>query len=193
MENARNRIKVEFIKKESTDNIIKQQSKLTFIGNHESYENHDSYTFKQNEVFMEKLIYLGFSVLELSSLLVYETYYDKSQPYFRQENIQLQYMDTDSFVLGVNAKDIIEDLTNLEDLFDFSNLNELFSNKTKKCLVNLKLKLLKKNCIDGIVYLRSKMYAFKCDEDSKNKLNGISESQSKLIIFEQYKKYLDGE
>ena len=44
-------------------------------------------------------------------------------------------MDTDSFVLSVNTKDIIKDLKNLEDLFDFSNLNknhELFSKKNKK-------------------------------------------------------------
>ena len=33
-------------------------------------------------------------------------------------------MDTDSFVLSVNTKNIIKDLKNLEDLFDFSNLNE---------------------------------------------------------------------
>ena len=36
------------------------------------------------------------------------------------------------------------------------------------------------------------MYAFKCD-DSKNKLKGISKSQSKNIKFEEYKKCLDGE
>ena len=41
-------------------------------------------------------------------------------------------MDTDSFVLSVKPKDIIRDLENLEDLFDFSNLietHELFSSK----------------------------------------------------------------
>ena len=43
---------------------------------------------------MDKPIYLGFSVFELSKLLMYETYYDKLQPYFRQENIQCHYMDS---------------------------------------------------------------------------------------------------
>ena len=61
---------------------------------------------------MDKPIYLGFSVLELSKLLTYEIYYDKLQPYFGQENIQLHYMDTDSFVSSVNTKGIIEDLKN---------------------------------------------------------------------------------
>ena len=82
MENVRNRIKVGFINKDDTDEIIKQQSKLTFNGIHKSYENYDSYTFKQNEVLMDKPNYLGFSVLEMSKLLMYETYYDNLQPYF---------------------------------------------------------------------------------------------------------------
>ena len=73
MEKIRNWIKVEFIKKDDTDKIIKQQSRLIFNGIHESYENYDSYTFKQNEVLMDEPIYLGFGVLELSKLLLYET------------------------------------------------------------------------------------------------------------------------
>ena len=63
---------------------IKRQSKLTFTGIHKSYENYDSYTFKRNEVVMDKAIYVGFAILELSKLLMYETYYDTLQPYFGQ-------------------------------------------------------------------------------------------------------------
>ena len=131
MENVRNRLKIKFVKKDDYREIIKQQSKLTFTGTHKSYENCVSYTFEQNEVIMDKPIYLGFSVLELSKLIMYEKYYDKLQPYFGQENNQLHYMDTDSFVLSVSAKDIIKDLIKLEDIFDFGNLDnnhELFSN-----------------------------------------------------------------
>ena len=39
MENVRNRMKVEFIKKDGTDKFIKQQSKLTFSEIHKWYEN----------------------------------------------------------------------------------------------------------------------------------------------------------
>ena len=38
--------------------------------------------FKQNEVLIDKPIYLEFSILDLSRLLMYETHYDKLQPYF---------------------------------------------------------------------------------------------------------------
>ena len=71
-ENVRNRIKVEFIKNDDTDKIKNQQPNLTFNGIHKSYENYDSYTFKQIKVLMDKPIYLGFSVLELSKSLLYE-------------------------------------------------------------------------------------------------------------------------
>ena len=77
MENVRNRLKIKFIKKDNYTEIIKQQSKLTFNGISKSYENCDSYTFKQNEVLMDKPKCLGFAVLELSKLIMYETYYNK--------------------------------------------------------------------------------------------------------------------
>ena len=189
MESVSNRLKRKFIEKDDYREIIKQQSKLTFNGIHNSFENCDSYTFKQNEVLMDKPIYLGFTVLELSKLLMYETYYDNLQPYFGQENIQLHYMDTDSFVLSVNTKYISKDLKNSEDIFDFSNLyksHELFSYKNKKVVGFFKTQTPKSIWIAEFVCQRSEMYAFKCGDDSKNKLKGISKSQSKNFNFEKY-------
>ena len=98
-------------------------------------------------------------------------------------------MDTDSFVLIVNTKDIIEDLKNLEDIIDFSNLNEnyqLISNKNKKVIGKFKIETAKNIWNDEFICLRSKMYAFRCGDDSKNKLKGVSKSQSKNIKFEEY-------
>ena len=140
---------------------------------------------------MDKPIYLGFSVLELSKLHMYKTYYDDLQAYFEQENIQLYYMDTDSFVLSVNTKDIIKDLKNLEDIFDFSNLDknhELYSNRNKKVIGKFKIETPKNVFIDEFVCLRSKMYAFKCkyETEDKNKSKGISKYQSKNIKFQDY-------
>ena len=83
---------------------------MTFNGIRKSYEICESYTFKQSDVVVDKPIYLGFAVSELSSLLLYETYYHKLQPCFGQENIQLHFMDTDSFVLSINTNFFIKDL-----------------------------------------------------------------------------------
>ena len=110
LENVRNRLELELIKKDDIKKIIKRQSKLTFNGIHKSYENYDSYTFKQNEVVMDKAIYVGFAILELSKLHMYETYYDTLQPFFGQENLQLHYIDNDGMIMSMTTKDIINDL-----------------------------------------------------------------------------------
>ena len=67
---------------------------------------------------------MGFAVLELSKLNMYERYYDKLQPYFSQDEVQLPYMDFDSFVLTMRTEKFIKDLEKFEDILDFSNLDE---------------------------------------------------------------------
>ena len=124
MENLRNRLRLEFNKKYESRKNVKQQSKLTFNGIYKSYENCGCYTFKPIEVLMDKPGYLGFAMLELSKLHKHETYYGKLQPYFGQANIQLHYIDTDSFVLSVKKENIIKDIKHLDDILDFSNQDE---------------------------------------------------------------------
>ena len=63
LENVRNRLEIELTKKDNVKKIINQQSKLTFNGIHKSYENCDSYTFKQIQIVMDKAIYVGFAIL----------------------------------------------------------------------------------------------------------------------------------
>ena len=54
-------------------------------------------------------------------------------------------------------------------------------------MVKFKIEASKNIYIDEFVALRSKLYAFKCGDDSENKLKGICKSQSKNIKFEDYK------
>ena len=146
---------------------------------------------------MDKAIYVTFPILELTKLHMYETYYDTLQPYFGQENLQLHYVDTDGMFLSMKTKDIIKDLKNLEDIFDFSNLDEnheLFGNKNNKILGKFKIETPKNIWRDEFVCLRSKAYSFKCKDkkEDKNKIEGISKSQSKHIKFEEYYNCLFG-
>ena len=170
MESVRNRLRLEFIRKYDYKKTIKRYSQLTFDGIQKSKENCDNYVFRQNEVLMERPIYLGLAVLELSKLHMYETYYDNIQSYFGQKSFQLHYIDTDAFVLSQDTKDIINDFENLEDKFDFSNLDEnheIFSNKNKKVIGKFKIETPKNIWIDEFVCLRSKMFSFKGGDDSK--------------------------
>ena len=146
---------------------------------------------------MDKAIYVGFSILELSKLHMYKTHYDTLQPYFGQEILQLHYIDTDGMFLSMKTENINKDLKNLEDVFDFSNLDQNhkhFSQRNWKVIGKFKLETPKNVWIDEFVCLRSKAYSFKSKDnnESKNKIKGISKSQSKYINFEEYYKCLLG-
>ena len=100
-------------------------------------------------------------------------------------------------ILSMKTENIIKDLKNLENIFDFSNLDknhELFSEKNKKIIGKFKIETPKNIWIDEFVCLRSKAYSFKCKNniESKNKIKGISKSQSKHIKFEEYYNCLFG-
>ena len=70
-ENVRIKENIDFNRKDDKDEVIKEQSKLSFNGILQSYTNYDSYTFKQNEMLMDKPIYTGLAVLELSKEFLY--------------------------------------------------------------------------------------------------------------------------
>ena len=67
------RKKLQFIRKDNDEEIVKQQSTLTFDSTDKYYTNYDSYTFQQSEILMDKPIYLRFATLDLTKTLMYET------------------------------------------------------------------------------------------------------------------------
>ena len=77
---------------------------------------------------------------------MYEWYYDKMQAYFGEDNLELQYLYTDSFIFSFKPiKSLIENLKHFKEDFDFSDLypsHELFSEANKKDIGKMKLKQL---------------------------------------------------
>ena len=70
---------------------------------------------------MNKLIYLGMSILDISKTLMYEFWYDYIKPKY-QDRAKLCYMDTDSFVIHIKTEDFYEDnADDVEKWFDTSN------------------------------------------------------------------------
>ena len=69
---------------------------------------------------------------------------------------------------------------------------ELSCNNNKKVFRQIKIETPKKLRIDGFISLTSKAFSFKCGDESKNKLKGISKSQSEHTKVEEFKKSLDG-
>ena len=71
---------------------------------------------------MNKLVYLGLSVLELSKKVMYEFWYDYVNLKYA-ENVKLCYMDTDSFNVYIKLDDIYKDiLKDVQTRFDILNV-----------------------------------------------------------------------
>ena len=76
---------------------------------------------KKTKVKMNKPIYLGLSILEISKILMYEFWYDYIKPKY-DNKVKLCYMDTDSLIINIETNDFYEDIANdVENRFDTSN------------------------------------------------------------------------
>ena len=93
---------------------------------------------KITQIHMDKPVYLGLSIIELSKILMYEFWYDYVKPKC-SEKPKLNYMDTDMVSLHTKKtndiyKDIAEDI---ETRFDTSNfeLDKLMPKGKNKKLI----------------------------------------------------------
>ena len=64
---------------------------------------------KKTKVKMNKPVYLGMSILDISKTLMYEFWYDYIKPKY-QDRAKLCYMNTDSFVIHLKTEDFYEDI-----------------------------------------------------------------------------------
>ena len=87
-------------------------------------ENFMATEMKKKKVKMNKPVYLGMSILDISKTLMYEFWYDYVKPKY-QDKAKLCYMDTDSFVIHIKTEDFYEDIANdVEKWFDTSNYDK---------------------------------------------------------------------
>ena len=76
---------------------------------------------KKKKVKINKLVYLGLSILEICKTLMYEFWYDYIKPKYRN-NAKLCYMDTDNFIINIKTEDLYEDIaSDVGERFDTSN------------------------------------------------------------------------
>ena len=64
---------------------------------------------KKTKVKMNKPVYLGMSILDISKTLMYEFWYDYIEPKYG-DTAKLCYMDTDSFVIYIKIEDFMKTL-----------------------------------------------------------------------------------
>ena len=119
MENIRKHRDIKLV---TTD---KKRNKLVSEPNYHAmnYISEDLSIIEMNKakVKMNKPIYLGLSILDISKILMYEFWYDYMKPKYN-DNVKLCYMNTDSFVMNIKTKDFYKDISNnVDKRFDTSN------------------------------------------------------------------------
>ena len=101
---------------------------------------------KKTKVKMNKPIYLGLSILEISKTLMHEFWYDYMKAKYGN-NVKLCYMDTDSFIMHIKTVDFYKDIADdVEKRFDTSNYGgecdrPLPKGKNKKVIGKFKYEL----------------------------------------------------
>ncbi|XP_074604049.1 uncharacterized protein LOC141857450 [Brevipalpus obovatus] len=114
---------------------------------------------RKRRVIMDKPIFLGFTVLELSKLHMYYLHYDVFKASYK-ERLKLIYTDTDSFIYHIKTRDIFRDFSYFADIMDFSDYpkdHPLHSEVNKKVIGKLKDEMAGE-LITEVIALKSKMY-----------------------------------
>ena len=192
MENIRKHRDIKLVK---TD---KRRSKLVSEPNYRTMnsisEDLSIIEMNKTKVKMNKPIYLGLSILDISKILMYEFWYAYMKPKYGND-VKLCYMDSDSFVMNIKTNYFYKDVANdVECKFDTSNYEvnrPLPMGKNKKVIGLIKDELGGK-IITEFVTLRPKTYSYLTDygkEDKKAKETKICVIK-RMIKFNDYKNYL---
>ena len=192
MENVRKHRDIKLV---TTD---KKRSKLVSEPNYHTInyisENLSIIEMRRTKVKMNKPIYLGFSILEISKILMYEFWYDYMKLKYG-DNVKLSYMDTDSFIINNKTEDFYKDIANdVEKRFDTSNYEvdrPLSTGKNKKVIGLMKDELGGRIIIE-FVTLRPKTYSYLTDDFKEDKkAKGTKKCVIKRMIkFNDYKNCL---
>ena len=137
-ENLRNRVNVEIITNKAR--ALKRIAKPSFERSQIIRDDLVIIQCKVTTLKLNKPVYVGFSILEVSKLLMYEFHYDHMVPKYK-DNLSLCFTDTDSLLYDIKTKDIYKDMENDRDMYDFSEYpfeHPLFSKDNKKVIGRMK-------------------------------------------------------
>ena len=116
IENIRKRINVKLINdKKAYQRCVKN---LSFISRKIFDKNSVAVHCSKTVLTLNKPIYLGFCILELSKLLMYQFHYDYVLKTFN--SVKLLFADTDSLVYEIKNSNVYDQCSKDKHLFDFS-------------------------------------------------------------------------
>ena len=171
MENIRNRVNVKLV------NTEERLKKLSAKPNYKSCkifnENLISVHMKKTSLTMNKPVYLGMCILDLSKTIMYDFHYNYIKPKYGAK-AKLLFTDTDSFLYEIETEDFYKDISkDVKDRFDTSDYPEnhpsgIPTGINKKVLGMFKDEAAGKR-IKEFVGLRAKLYSFIMEDGKENK------------------------
>ena len=171
MENIRNRVDVKLVNTE--EKFKKLVAKPNFKSRKIFSENLISVHMKKTSLTMNKPVYLGMCILDLSKTLMCDFHYNYIKPKYGNK-AKLLFTDTDSFMYEIETEDFYKDISgDVKNRFDTSDYPEnhpsgIPTGINKKVLGMMKDEAAGK-IIKEFVGLRAKLYSFKMDEGGESK------------------------
>ena len=192
MENIRNRVNVKLVNTE--EKLKKLVAKPNFKSQKIFSENLVSVHMKKTSLTMNKPVYLGMCILDLSKTIMYDFHYNYIKPKYG-DKAKLLISDTDSLMYEIETEDFYKDISeDVKNRFDTSDYPEnhpsgIPTGKNKKVLGMMKDEAAGK-IIKEFVGLRAKLYSYKMYEgvEEIKKCKGIKKQVVKSSIsHEDYK------
>ena len=175
MENVRGRKNIELVHTERRMKKISAKPNFTSftIFNKDLVAAHCS----KSTILLNKPIFVGFAILDLSKLLMYNFHYGYIKKKYGSD-AELCFTDTDSLMYHIKCENIYQDMQEDSHMFDFSDYPEnhpLFNVCNKKVLGKMKDETASVP-IHEFVGLRSKMYSLRVGGKEKKTAKGIKKS-----------------
>ena len=171
MENIRNRVDVKLVNTE--EKLRKLIAKPNFRSRKIFSENLVSVHMKKTSLTMNKPVYLGMCILDLSKIIMFDFHYNYIKPKYGNK-AKLLFTDTDSLMYEIETEDFYKDISgDVKNRFDTSDYPEnhpsgIPTGINKKVLGMMKDEAAGKN-IKEFVGLRSKLYSFIMEDGAESK------------------------
>ena len=191
MENLRKGVDVRLVTDEKK--LDRLTSKPTYVSSKIFNENLMAVHKVKETLTLNRLVYVGMCILDLSKTLMYDFHYNYIKKNY-SNRARLLFTDTDSLTYEIEAEDVYKDFWNDKDMFDNSDYPEsspYYCNANKKVIGKFK----DEACgvpITEFVGLKSKMYSYiKNDEKGGKTTKGIKKNVIKNNIkHEDYRNVL---
>ena len=122
---------VENVRKHRKIKLVTKERRINYLASESNYYTTKFFTKKllaiemrKTQILMNKPIYFGLSILDLSKTAMYEFRYDYVKPKFG-ENVKLCYMDTNSFIKQMIFTNILQKMLKQDFTLQILNYTDL--------------------------------------------------------------------